>query len=561
MTDPATDMTPTPPPHADAARNAQSANAQSANAQSANAPSADPLTVLDLEDEEWVAGLRAAEDAGGSRPADRGPAGRGRGASPTTAAALSLIFPGLGQLAAGSRRRAVLVAAPAVLLLAIAVGAFLGDPVGVATLLIRPSVLGAIIGVNVAFGLYHLVAISDAFGVARRTWGAAGRRAGRMSVAVLVGLLVLAVGIHGAVGWAGLRVNEAAGAIFLGEGLIPGLGATPPPSPSPSPEPTATPGPSATPGPMPTATPEPTEPLAAWARDGRLNLLLIGADAGPGRWSLRTDAMILLSVDVESGRAALFGFPRNLENVPLAPEAAGAYPNGRFPDLLNALYVRAGEYPRAFPGGENPGFRAVIGAIQELSGVPIDGMVGVNLRGFIRLVDALGGVWIDAPKSVYDSHYPLPNGGGNVQLYIPAGCQHMDGTRALAYARSRHSSSDYGRMERQQAVLLALRAQLDPLATLLRFSELVDIAQDTFFTSLSRDDVTDMARLAERVSASDVETKFFFPPEYPEWVTDEALEKIRSEVRGVFAAPPPDPTASAGPAPTATPVPEPCPKP
>ena len=547
MTDPETDMEPTVPPNAD------------------------PPTILDLEDEAWVAGLgaarlRTAEDAGGDGPADRGaagrgPAGRGRGTSPTTAAALSLIFPGLGQLAAGSRRRAVLVAAPAVLLLAIAIGAFLGDPVGVATLLIRPEVLGAIIGVNVAFGVYHLVAISDAFSVARRAWAGAGRRAGRMSVAVLVGLLVLTIGIHGVVGWAGLRVNEAAGAIFLGDGLIPGLGATPPPSPSPSPEPTKTPGPSATPSPTPTATPEPTEPLAAWARDGRLNLLLIGADSGPGRWSLRTDTMILLSVDVESGRAALFGFPRNLRNVPLAPEAVGAYPNGRFPDLLNALYVRAGEYPNAFPGGENRGFRAVIGAIQELSGVPIDGMVGVNLRGFIRLVDALGGVWIDAPKAVYDSHYPLPNGAGNVQLYIPAGCQHMDGTRALAYARSRHSSSDYGRMERQQAVLLALRAQLDPLATLLRFSELVDIAQDTFFTSLSREDVTDMARLAERVSASDVKTQFFFPPEYPEWVTDEALEKIRSEVRGVFDTPPPDPTASAAATPAATPAAEPCPKP
>jgi LCP family protein required for cell wall assembly len=522
MTDPEFDMDAALPPNADL-------------------PATTPLTVVDNE----IAVVPA----------------HGRGASPTTAAALSLVFPGLGQLAAGSTRRAVLMAAPAVLLLAIALGAYLGDPVGVATLVIRPEVLGAIIGVNVAFGLYHLVAISDAFRISRRARRAAGRHAGRRSVAVLAGLLVLAVGVHGAIGWAGLRVNEAAGAIFLGEGLIPSLGATPPPSPSPWPEPTAKPGPSATPRPAPTPTPEPTEPPAAWARDGRLNLLLIGADAGPGRWGLRTDAMILLSVDIESGRAALFGFPRNLKNVPLAPEAARAYPNGRFPELLNALYVRAGQYPNAFPGGENRGFRAIIGAIQELSGVPVDGMVGVSLYGFIRLVDALGGVWIDAPRSVYDSHYPLPNGGGNVRLFIPAGCQHMDGKRALAYARSRHGSSDYGRMERQQAVLLALRQQVDPLATLLRFSELMDVAQDTFFTTLSREDITDLARLAKRISTSDVEAHFFFPPDYPEWVTDEALERIRSEVRGAFDAPPQKPSTSATPSPTTTPIPEPCPKP
>ncbi|MCI0346027.1 MAG: LCP family protein [Chloroflexi bacterium] len=531
-------------------------------------PNADPLTVLDLEDEEWVAGLRARVTGDGAALglARGGEAmgSRGRGASPTTAAALSLIFPGLGQLAAGSRRRAVLVAAPAILLLAVAIGALLGDPVGVTTFLIRPSVLGAIIGVNVVFGLYHLVAISDAFNVARRAWASTGRRAGRMSLAVLVGLLVLAVGVHGAIGWAGLRVNAAAGAIFLGEGLIPGLGATPPPpstTPEPTPTPTLEPSAAPRPTPTPTPTPEPTKPPPEFARDGRLNLLLIGADSGPYRWSLRTDTMILLSVDVETGRAALFGFPRNLQNVPLAPEAAGAYENGRFPEILNALYVRAEQRPDAFPGGENRGFRAVIGAIQELTGVPIDGMVGVDLNGFVRLVDALGGLWVDAPRSVYDTHYPLETGRGSIHLWIPAGCHHMDGRLALAYARSRHFSSDYSRMERQQIVLLALRKQLDPLATLLRFSELVDIAEDSLFTSFSREDVTELARLAQRVSASDVTTHFFIPPEYPEWVTDAALERIRAEVRGVFDVPPPDPSASPTPRPTETPIPEPCPAP
>ena len=104
---------------------------------------------------------------------------------------MSLIFPGLGQFAAGSTRRAVLVAAPAVLLLAVAVGALLGDPIGVAAALIRSDVLGAVIGANVVLGLYHLVAITDAFAIARR----ARARVGRMSVAVLVGLLVLTIGI------------------------------------------------------------------------------------------------------------------------------------------------------------------------------------------------------------------------------------------------------------------------------------------------------------------------------------------------------------------------------
>jgi hypothetical protein len=116
-------------------------------------------------------------------------------------------------------------------------------------------------------------------------------------------------------------------------------------------------------------------------------------------------------------------------------------------------------------------------------------------------------------------------------------------------------------MQRQQLVLLALRKQLDPLATLLRFSELLDIAQDTFFTTFSRDDATSLARLAEKVSAKDIETRFFIPPQYPEWVTDESLDRIRSEVRGVFDAPPPDPSASPSASPTAKPSSKPCPAP
>jgi hypothetical protein len=114
-------------------------------------------------------------------------------------------------------------------------------------------------------------------------------------------------------------------------------------------------------------------------------------------------------------------------------------------------------------------------------------------------------------------------------------------------------------MERQQRVLVALRHQLDPLALLLRFSEFVDIAQDSLFTTLSREDITDLARLAEHVDASKVQTHFFFPPTFPEYVNDDALARIRAEVRGVFDTPVVDPAASPTPLPTATPRLEACP--
>ncbi len=274
-----------------------------------------------------------------------------------------------------------------------------------------------------------------------------------------------------------------------------------------------------------------------WARDGRLDLLLIGSDAGPDRWSLRTDTMIVLSVDVKTGRAALFGIPRNLIGVPLPPESARAVAGGRFPGLLNALYVYAMSHPASFPGGDARGMRAVSGAIQELVGVRLDGMVVVNLAGFVSLVDELGGLWIDIPEPLVDRYYPLEDGSGLIVLRFAAGCQHLAGRMALAYARSRHQDSDYGRMDRQQAVLLALRRQLDPVALVPKVPGLLRIARDTLWTTIARSDVRGLARLAARVDPRRVARVLFVPSRYSSHLDTAEIRAIRARVRTIFDGP------------------------
>jgi LCP family protein required for cell wall assembly len=188
--------------------------------------------------------------------------------------------------------------------------------------------------------------------------------------------------------------------------------------------------------------------------------------------------MEVLSIDVASGRAALFGFPRNELNVPLPPESAGAFPNGRYPGLLNSLYVYAMAHDKQFPGGDARGFRAVSGAIQQMIGMPLDGVVVVDLNGFVRLVNAIGGLWINIPQAVHDNAYPLENGSGDVSLSLRAGCQHLNGHLALAYARTRHQDSDYNRMGRQQLVLNALAHQVDPVGLVPKVPDLLAIAKD-----------------------------------------------------------------------------------
>jgi LCP family protein required for cell wall assembly len=491
--------------------------------------------------------------------------------SPQLAAALSFALPGLGEYATGSRRLGLLLAVPAIVVLVLAIGMLaLAASVGelaVLDLLLRPEIVLSIVALDLLALGYHVGSIADAWQLARHRAAHAPllrpRRA-RGSVVALAVLLAVTAGVHGAIAAAGIGEYVALGAVFRGDGdgawTIPEPSFEPAtPSPSPTPVPTvlvttppsapaaAGPEATATASPTPAPTPEPTA-VPKWAKDGRLNLLLIGSDAGPDRWLLRTDTVLVLSVDAATGRAALFGIPRNMVGVPLPPESAGAFSDGRFPGMLNALYVYAWGHPRSFPGGEARGFRAVAGAVQELVGVPLDGAIAVNLHGFVRLVDAMGGLWIDVPERVIDERYPKEDGSGLIRLDIRPGCQHLDGSMALAYARSRHQDSDYGRMRRQQVVLRALRSQLDPIALLPQVPELLSIARDDLWTSIPRAAIPSMAELAARVDGDTIQSILFAPSRYPSHLDDAGIDRIRKVVRGIFDGPVP--------AATPTPVPE-----
>jgi LCP family protein required for cell wall assembly len=473
---------------------------------------------------------------------------------PGIAALLSALIPGLGQIRLGATRRGALIALPFLGLIVIAVVATVLNPRGALETILGAGALVLLLVLVLVVAVYHLTAVLDAFRLGLRLRGAKDPRLSRGRALGSPLLLVAFAGViafYGIIEFVGVRAYQASQAIFVD----PSSGFEIPEA-SFAPRPTATAGVVPT-GPV-TAPPSPTAtpvPGPVWAADGRLNLLLIGSDAGPGRWLARTDTMIVLSVDIASGRAALFGIPRNIVNVPLPPESAGAFRNGLFPQFLNALYVYATQHPKQFPGGDARGFRAVTGAVQELVGVPLDGAVVVNLNGFVDLVDAIGGLWIDPPYSVFDAHYPLPNGLGYIEISIPAGCHKLSGERALEYARSRHMDSDYGRMQRQQRVLVALARQLDPIALLSRVTELLDVAQENLLITVPLDQIAELAVLAARVDTGDIQTIQFSPPKYPEFLNAKSIQKIRDRVATVFDAP------AAAPSPTPGATPKPCPKP
>jgi LCP family protein required for cell wall assembly len=432
-------------------------------------------------------------------------------------------------------------------------------------LMLQPTVLLGFFALNLVLLLYRSWAILDADRVARGVSGRLTPRSGAATV-VLAVLLLFTVGLHGVVGYVDWNGYDAIG-LFPGDAPggtgpnyddgIADTAADPEAAPD---EPAGSPGASAvlnelaasmdpataSDDPTPSPSPSPTPGTPYWAADGRLNVLLIGGDAGPGRVGLRTDSMTLLTVDLKTARAAMFGFPRNLQNVPLPPKYQSLYKCKCFPDLLNALFRYAQARPDVFPGnGVTRGYRALSDTIGYLANVKIDGVVSIDLNGFVKVVNALGGLWIKVPYRIYDKAYPKEDGSGTKVLTIEPGYQRLSGSMALAFARTRHQDSDYGRMSRQQLTLLAIRKQLNPCSMLPRLPEFVKIAKESLWTNIPVSQLPGLIALADRVDTSRISKRTFVPPTINEHITASDITKIRRALRDAFkgAAPLPDETA------------------
>jgi LCP family protein required for cell wall assembly len=514
-----------------------------------------------------------------------GSASSRRGAPPVLVAIGSVLLPGLGHVLIGRRRIALLFIAPTLLVFAaVAAWALSAGVYGVAAALVAPGALTLLAAANILVAGWRTAATVDAVG---RT------NPGPAAIAGSVLVVVLAVGVPFAL--AANAINSASDFLDATFAQI-GSTATEEPVPTEAPtaapteEPTATPpdgsaspGPSASSAPSPSPTPEiaqfPTDggngtlpafdaavpwdrPGAQpWGDDGRFDLLLLGSDAGTGRWSRRVDSMLLVEVDVETGAVAMVGLPRNLQNAPYPPgPARDASPCGCQMGLLNEMYVEAtARHPGRWPGkGAVKGIGAIRSIVSEITGRPIDAVLIVDLEGVIRVVDAMGGVDINVPEAVNDASYPEP-GKGKITLHISAGKQHFDGRTALAYARSRHQDSDYGRMERQQVLLLAIRKQLGP-ATILSGPALFGAAKGTAWTDLPRESLPALVELFGRTAGVKVLQLRIVPPHYPAWLTAAWVTQIRHDVAALLPGTP-DPARSRYPLPVARPTPRPTPKP
>lgn len=402
--------------------------------------------------------------------------------SPALATFLSFLWPGLGQLYAGARRAALIFALPiAVVVLAVGLQA-LGGAEGLVVQLLTPSTALTVLILIGLLGAWRLASMGDALVTAGRrgSW----RRP--VPIATFVLLSAVVVGAHGAAAGATWLVYDASRNIFVGAYD---------PETRPSPDPSGNTASGLT---QPSPEPTPSVPRS------RLNILLTGIDSDEGRTHKLNDTLLVVSVDPKTGDIAMISFPRDLARVPTP--GGGTY-NGK----INSIMSYAERHPNEYPQGP---MAALTDEIGFLLGAPIDYYAAVNLDGFKKLIDGVGGVTVDVKQAINDPGYGGWDQPGRIGFQLSKGKHTLNGETALAYVRTRKGAgdNDFNRARRQQDLLLALQKKLSDPKMLPSLPGIVDAAAATLTTDFPPERLGEMLALARASDEATLKRYVLGPP-------------------------------------------------
>ena len=236
--------------------------------------------------------------------------------------------------------------------------------------------------------------------------------------------------------------------------------------------------------------------LAPLPPSSPFTVLLLGSDndAKFDKTAVLTQSMILVRVDPQQKTATMLSIPRDLW-VPLD--------SGRTAKI-DAAY-------------EFGGSRSAIATVEKNFHVHVDDYVWIGLQGLVRLIDKVGGVDVVTTNPVLDDFYPndlnTQHPYGYTRVAVLGGAQHLDGINALKYVRSRHGDvrGDLGRSQRQQQVLLALRAKAKTVG-LGDIPDLTSTFNGEFSTSISVTRFGSLLALARVFDNSKVKQIVLLPP-------------------------------------------------
>lgn len=275
-----------------------------------------------------------------------------------------------------------------------------------------------------------------------------------------------------------------------------------------------------------TSTTIPSEPLDLTRTE---NILVLGSDNRPDLEAWRTDSIMVVVIDPRIGQVGIVSIPRDLYvDVPNYGK-----------ERLNAVaYI--GE-ARGYPGGGPALARRVV---EEEIGIPTQHYVILHQDGLIKLVDALGGVTVNLDCPLYEATPDEKAPGGIKTFTLPAGSVHLDGPTAKKFATYRYVQADFGRAQRQQQLIWAIRNRVLQANLLPKIPELWRALSDTFTTDLDLPAVLKLARLAARLQAQDVHGMQLGTDVLEAYTTPEGWEVlvlkdkalVQEKLAGIFAS-------------------------
>ena len=238
---------------------------------------------------------------------------------------------------------------------------------------------------------------------------------------------------------------------------------------------------------------EPPAAAAEPTNSTRINILLLGIDRRNSKaWGYRTDTMIIVTVDPDYKTVGMMSIPRDLYlQIPGVGEHRINEAN---------VYGHRDSYP-----GDGPAL--LKRTIEHNFGIPIDYYVMIDFNGFKEIVDTLGGIDVNVPRQLHDTMYPMPKPGDPYAygtVHFDPGWQHMGGERALQYARSRMSTSDFDRADRQQRILLAIREKALSLGLIPKLPALAATMGNMVKTDMTLQEMTELALLAPQVDMANI---------------------------------------------------------
>jgi polyisoprenyl-teichoic acid--peptidoglycan teichoic acid transferase len=203
------------------------------------------------------------------------------------------------------------------------------------------------------------------------------------------------------------------------------------------------------------------------ASPSAMNLLVLGSDMREGEegWASRSDTIMLVHIDPDQDYLSIMSFPRDLKvDVP-----------GYGANKLNYSFAAGGA-------------ALTIKTLEQLTGVDIDHYLEVDFNAFKDITDSLGGVYVDVDQRYYNDNPEFE------LIKLAPGYQLLKGDDALDYVRYRHDLNlDFGRMERQQTFLTAMREQAMGWDLPLKLPGLVGAMFSNVTTDLSANDFIRLA--------------------------------------------------------------------